>query len=303
MATRPSEEARPPQPLDDVMLAMDVVDTLRRRERLVSQELDSEGRAESLMQRLRTIYAQQGIEVPEHILEEGVAALKQDRFTYKPPGEGFATRLARLYVTRNRWGKLALGALVAILVLLASIQYVFVAPTAAFPGRLADAHEQAARLAVTSHARTTVDQLLSVGEAALSNDDNEGAKRAIEGLGTLRLVLVQEYTLRIVNRPGERSGVWRVPDVNAQARNYYIIVEAIDATGEAVAVPITSEETGTTETVKSWGLRVDAATFNAVAEDKNDNGIIENIQVGEKSRGHLRPAYTLRTTGGAITRW
>ena len=31
-------------PLDDVMLAMDVVDTLRRRERLVARELDEIGR-------------------------------------------------------------------------------------------------------------------------------------------------------------------------------------------------------------------------------------------------------------------
>ena len=36
------------KPLDEVMLAMDVVDTLRRRDRLVQRELDVEGREQKL---------------------------------------------------------------------------------------------------------------------------------------------------------------------------------------------------------------------------------------------------------------
>ncbi|MGB5297749.1 MAG: DUF6384 family protein, partial [Thiogranum sp.] len=75
-------EPKPKQPLDDVMLAMDVVDTLRRRRRLVERELDAEGREQDLKQRLRKIYTAQGIEVPDHVLEEGVAALKEERFVY-----------------------------------------------------------------------------------------------------------------------------------------------------------------------------------------------------------------------------
>ena len=63
------------RPLDDVMLAMDVVDTLRHRRKLVARELDETQRDEQLLDRLRKIYAAQGIEVPDHILMEGVAAL------------------------------------------------------------------------------------------------------------------------------------------------------------------------------------------------------------------------------------
>ncbi|MGB5744091.1 MAG: DUF6384 family protein, partial [Sedimenticolaceae bacterium] len=57
-------------PLDDVMLAMDVVDTLRRRDRLVARELDEAGREADLKQRLKGIYAQQGIDVPDHVVEQ-----------------------------------------------------------------------------------------------------------------------------------------------------------------------------------------------------------------------------------------
>ena len=105
-----------PQPLDDVMLAMDVVDTLRRRRRLVERELDAEGREQDLKQRLHKIYATQGIEVPDHVLEEGVAALKEERFVYSPPPESLATRLASLYVRRASWGKWVMASLAGLLV-------------------------------------------------------------------------------------------------------------------------------------------------------------------------------------------
>jgi hypothetical protein len=55
--------------------------------------------------------------------------------------------------------------------------------------------------------------------------------------------------------------------------------------------------------VEIWGLRVDEATFRAIAEDKQDDGIIERDRFGTKSRGELQPRYEIPTTGSAITRW
>ena len=92
-------------PLDDVMLAMDVVDQLRYRERLVQRELDSEARERQLLERLREIYAGQGIEVPDEVLRRGVEALAEDRFGYSPPAASLQVRLARLYVSRGTWGR------------------------------------------------------------------------------------------------------------------------------------------------------------------------------------------------------
>jgi hypothetical protein len=43
-------------PLDDVMLAMDVVDTLRHRQDLVVRELDADTREKNLVDKLREIY-------------------------------------------------------------------------------------------------------------------------------------------------------------------------------------------------------------------------------------------------------
>jgi len=72
-------------PLDDVMLAMDVVDTLRHNQDLVARELAGEARETQLIDKLRQLYHQQGIEVSDAILKEGVAALSESRFVYTPP--------------------------------------------------------------------------------------------------------------------------------------------------------------------------------------------------------------------------
>ena len=290
-------------PLDDVMLAMDVVDTLRRRERIVRKELDEAGREEDLKERLRRIYAAQGIDVPDHVIEQGVAALKEERFTYKPPPDTLSTKLARVYISRGGWGKWVAG-IAGAGVLAGGINYfAVVAPNAALPDRLVERHGEVVALAKTDNARTVAGQILAAGQAAVRNEDKERAREALEDLDGLQSTLEQEYTLRIVNEPDQQTGVWRVPDLNTQAKNYYIIVEAVDPSGRVLEVPIENEETKETERVNAWGLRVDQATFNAVANDKRDDGIIERDRFGFKERGAIRPSYEMQTTGGAITRW
>lgn len=290
-------------PLDDVMLAMDVVDTLRRRERLVQRELSDLDREQDLKERLRKIYRTQGIEVPDQIIEEGVAALKEDRFLYKPPAERFAVKLARLYVNRGKWGKWVLGG-IGVLVLAWTLNYfLLVAPDASLPDELAMAHSQVLEIVESGNARESAARLLNAAKAALRGQDTDAAREALRALQDMRTSLEQEYSLRILNQPGEKSGVWRVPDVNTRARNYYIVVEAIDPTGRVLSVPVTSEETGTIERVTKWGLRVDEKTFNSVGRDKQDNGIIERDRFGYKKRGYLEPEYEMRTSGGAITEW
>jgi hypothetical protein len=82
-------------PLNDVMLAMDVVDTLRHNQDLVARELNGEAREAQLIERLRALYHQQGIDVSDAILREGVAALGESRFIYEPPKPSLGTALAR----------------------------------------------------------------------------------------------------------------------------------------------------------------------------------------------------------------
>lgn len=291
------------QPLDDIMLAMDVVDTLRRRERLVKKELDEEGRHEDLKERLRKIYAAQGIEVPDHVIDQGVAALKEERFTYKPPPDTFSTRLARIYVKRNKWGKWLLGG-IAVPAIAGLINYFTITlPNAGLPDELKSLHNEVVQMAKSDNARQTADSYLAAGQSALASDNTDRAKATVTELQSLRTSLQQEYTIRIVNRQGVKSGVWRIPDINTSAKNYYLIVEAIDPSGNTLSTNILNEETGKNSTVDIWGLRVDKNVFDRVARDKRDDGIIENDRMGYKERGYLIPKYEMKTSGGAITTW
>jgi len=129
------------------------------------------------------------------------------------------------------------------------------------------------------------------------------ARAAVDELSALRERLEHSYELRIVAGDNVTSGVWRVPDANTRARNYYLIVEAVDPGGRALTLPVTSEETGRVERVSSWGLRVDEATWERVRADLADDGILQERLVGRKASGELEPTYTVPTTGGAITRW
>src|SRR5690606_38464120 len=105
------------------------------------------------------------------------------------------------------------------------------------------------------------DALFTDGQAALARGEHEEARRAAADLAALRARLEQEYELRIVSRPGELSGIWRIPEDNPDAQNFYVIVEAIDAEGRALTLPVRNEEDGRIYQVDKWGLRVNEPTF------------------------------------------
>lgn len=307
--------ARPAAPLNEVMLAMDVVDTLRHRQDLVTRELDGAAREAQLIERLRTLYRQQGIEVPDHILKEGVAALAESRFVYEPPPPGLGTTLARLYVGRKSWGRPALAVLVVLAVAAAGYFGVWRPYQASQveQARLELAEGLPAQMDAlyqTIYDETKVQQAVVEAEAyrargkALAAEGNRaGAEAEVDKLVALRDRLRQEYVLRVVNRSGVQSGFWTFPEINTDATNYYVVVEAIDPDGTALSLPILNEETGETETVAMWGVRVPERVYNAVAADKQDDGIIQANEVGRKSDGFLDVEYLMPVLGGAVTRW
>jgi hypothetical protein len=294
-------------PLDEVMLAMDVVDTLRHRERVVERALSADAQDKELVARLKEIYAGQGIAVSDEILERGVKDLRENRFVYTPPAPGAGVTLARLYVSRGRWGKplfLIVGVVAAVLI---GYQLLVRGPAeariAALPAELEQAYAAVVAESEAPAVETRADAARRDGQLALERDDYGAARAAIAALDGLHATLLQQYELHVVSRPGELSGVWRVPDANPGAQNYYLIVEAIDADGKRLTLPIRNEEDGKTYRVSRWGQRVDEATFRAVAADKQDDGIIQNDVVGVKQRGDLAPKYRAGVLGGAITKW
>jgi hypothetical protein len=304
-----------PQTLDELMLAMDVVDTIRHRELLVARELAQGDRDEALKARLREIYRGQGLEVSDAAIEQGIKALKESRFVYVPPAPGVGRSLAMAWVRRRIIGRWV-GGIAAVCVSLWAIGYFGFE----LPRQRALAETQLALtqnlprelLAVAQSVRVEtkdaavlaqVDGFERDGNAALARGDVVGARASIAALEELRARLVSTYVLNVVSGESDTSGVWRVSTVNPGARNYYLIVEAVQADGQLLPVNVLNEENGKSATVTRWGVRVPEAFFNDIRRDKLDNGIIEKNPIGRKLRGELDPRYTFPKEGGAITSW
>ena len=302
-------------PLNDVMLAMDVVDTLRHNQDLVTRELAGEAREKQLIDKLREIYHQQGIEVSDAILKEGVAALGESRFVYTPPKPGLGVTLARLYVGRKRW--LPAGFALFLLLLVGFGGYFLVWKP------YQDNQAEQARIELAEKLPAEMDALYQAifeetkvqsatrdaeaarerGKHAAAEGNRAAALQAIADLTQIRDTLRQEYQLRVVSRDGVKSGFWTFPEINTDATNYYVVVEAIDPHGAALSLPILNEENNVTETVNIWGIRVPESVYRSVEADKRDDGIIQRNIVGIKSYGYLDPEYLVQVLGGAVTRW
>jgi hypothetical protein len=304
-----------PQTLDELMLAMDVVDTLRHNDTLVTQELDETRREADLIERLRSIYKSQGIEVPDEVIRQGVAAIKEDRFVYVPPKPGLGVSLAKVWIARKKVGKVIGAAAVALGLGTGGWWFGVEQPrrdeitqlelqfTQALPRGLTQGHQEAMAEAKVDSARARANQVLADGQAAIRRKDAVAGRKAISDLEALRSTLVQEYSLRIVSRPGESSAVWRIPRNNPNARNHYAIVEAVDANGRVLSLPILSEENAQTSSVTKFGVRIPETTFQSIAQDKREDGIVQRNRLGEKRRGELDVTYIMPVLGGFITQW
>ena len=308
-------EAQKPQTLDELMLAMDVVDTIRHSELVVERELSQGDRDAALKQRLRNIYQGQGIAVSDATIEQGIKALKEQRFAYSPPGPSFGRSLAMLWIRRVTYGRW-IGAIAIAALALSGINYFgFVVPREqALQEMQADLSDRLPKqlLQIAGAARVEtkdpavlaqIDGAVRDGQAALARGDVERARGAVGTLGALRDRLVQVYDLKVISRSGVSSGVWRESRTSAGARNYYLIVQAVTPEGEVLSLPITSEETGKSSVVETWGVRVPEAFYEMIKADKLDNGIVEQDRIAHKARGQVEPRYEFSKEGGAITSW
>lgn len=415
--------------LTDVMLAMDVVDTLRHQDSLVERALNAEERERALIERVRKTYASQGIEVSDEVITAGVKALKEQEFVYSPAPAGLKTKLLTYWVRRRSVarGSSIVAALAAIIgggwygfvelpenrqlvesverlnvgILNASVDVktldqrrvqlgralktasagnvpgavqagfkrenaaaenhlnaaarqlegaselaqspsaysadnygrlggagqrqlnqqtaALTAVTTALdsaesaigrlermrglPGELKLLRDEAIGLAIASEVDQRISSDYDRALASLRQGDVASAESAADAMKGSIAMLSSEYTLSIVSRPDEMSGVIREPPNNRSASNYYLVVEALDRSGSPVSVAVRSEEDGRTRTVSRWGIRVEESLFNRVRADKQDDGIIQNRIVGAKERGFLKPRYQVPTSGAAITSW
>lgn len=174
---------------------------------------------------------------------------------------------------------------------------------AALNERLAQLKADGLATGVTGEDRKRFERALEQAARLIRVETLAEAGPALDEVSQLVGLLSQTLVYRIVNRDDERTGVWRYNEKTNGGRNYYLVTEALDEAGNAAELPIRNEETGKEERISVFAVRVPEATYNRVAADKQDNGIIEDDQIGSKPRGSLSPRFRMPATGGYITQW
>jgi hypothetical protein len=294
-------------PLEDLMAAMDVVDTLRHDQNIAERELDGDGRRQRMLARLRKLYAAQGIDVPDRVLEEGIDALEQERFKYQPVKPSWRTKVAHLWVSRSRWGKP-----IGFLAIVASAFYGYYFFSEVLPERNLRANLPAtvnsvfSGIVAVAKNPEVIDQakiLSAKAYQAIDQANYDEAKAVIVTMQGVKSQLVLNYSIRVISQPHQNSGIWRNPPNNPTGKNYYLIVEAIGTDNQVLELSINNQENNTAALKKKWGLRVSEETFYKVAADKRDDGIIQANTVGKKEVGYLQPVFNIPTSGATITQW
>ena len=293
--------------LGELMLTMDVADALRHAPEY-AHDPDAIGK-------LQQLYAGLGLAPSGAVLADGIAAYKANRFAYRAPKKGFGAALARFYVGRRLWQRPLWTGLLMLAV--ASGGYFLVYR----PYRDAQVEQAQLDLAQTmpaqmdalystifdetkvQQAANDADALRDNGKAAAAKGDRAAAEAAIAGLTSIRDTIRQDYRLSIVNPADRKWGFWTFPDDNDEATNYYIVVEARTQDGTSLSLPIRNEQTGKTDTVSTWGIRVPEDVYRSVESDAADDGVIQRGVVAIKQFGFLEPDYLIDTLGGAVTRW
>ncbi|MDR3471438.1 MAG: DUF6384 family protein [Devosia sp.] len=303
-------EAADAASLSDDMLTMDVADTLRH-----GIDVPAGASDDALIGRLRAIYLQQGIEASDAVLREGVEAMLDGRFVYVPPARRLAWVAARLYVARHKWGPPVFALALALAVGLGAYFFGYrpyrasqaeqarLELTQSLPAQMDALYQTVFNETKVQSAAADADDMRTRGKEAAARGDRSGAERAVAELEALRDRLQQTYTLRVVDKEAVKPGFWTFPPNNSEATNYYIVVEAVGASGSVLSLPVTSEETGQTQTVSSWGLRVPQTIYEAVMADKQDDGTIQHAIVGFKQEGFIDVDYAIPVLGGALTQW
>ncbi len=255
-------------PLDELMLAMDVVDTLRHKELMLAREVEADDREQRLLARLREIYTGQGIEVSDDVLKQGVAALQEERFSLQGPQPKLLA-LAREAVCNARAvgqvGDDRRGCRRA-------------RRSPASSSASADRSCARRRLCRAScrvrtkrwsprrrTARACEGRAASWRDGKAQIDHHDLGKRARPSARCTRSMRSLRRAVRAEDRAAARRAQRRVARAGRQPARAQLLRDRRGRraqTGRQLTMPIRSEEDGKTQRVSAWGLRVDEATFN-----------------------------------------
>lgn len=139
--------------------------------------------------------------------------------------------------------------------------------------------------------REHVDSLAIKGMNAVKMLDIPTASSVSDEMTRTANYAMIPLTLRIVDRAGVKSGVERRYKPSG-GKSWFLIVEALDAAGNIVPVPVESTETGVRKNADKFGIRVSQEEYQRVKEAKMRTGHVEQRDIGFKPANALAFTYS-----------
>jgi len=280
--------------LEELTRILDVAAALRKEQAVVEHQLNLDEVKAKLRERLLEAARVSGDTVTAEQVDAAVRQYYEQLHEFAEPPRGWRTAAAHAWVRRGPILATAAVVLAAVL----SVWGLFSAGM--LPGETRDlklATQQYSQLDETVKAiesitgdPATLEQAraaLATAEGYLQQRDGASIEALSSEMEALARVLAAEYSVGIVSEPGQRSGQQRdyTDDQGTRVSGYYVIVEARDARGKPVAVPILNRETGQVELVSRWGEQVPQEVFERLAADKQSDGVLDETGFAVKHRG------------------
>ena len=300
--------------VEDLVRIMDVASALRREREIAEAQLTIDVEKERIRKRLQETAAITGEAVTAAEIDAAIDVYYGSLHRFEEPARGVKWFLAHAYVRRGA----AAAAVGVILVAAAFFWWGFLSPWAPFSGtgRSAILAEQidaaGARVEAVADDPGVAPQLVRLREEARvlsEQSDADGLGRILAQVESIEERLNAEYSLRIVSRPGEKSGVdsYFVDESGKRLSGYFLIVEEIGTGGERRRRAVTSVETRKSRQVSKWGERVPRSVYEAVKQDKQSDGVLDRDIFARKLRGRLDEDIVLPGVDPAqraqITEW
>ncbi|MEM7201942.1 MAG: DUF6384 family protein [Planctomycetota bacterium] len=317
-----------PQSLPELLRIMDVATALRRERETAAAQLDLDQTQGRLRERLRATADATGEPVTDAEIQAAIDQYFRTLHRFEEPPRSWRTVLAHLYVRRGA----VIGATAALLAVGMLGWWLFGSSAGPWSSagrearqaarqqseldrawaRLGDHYAAVIALAKDTNARAEAERLKANADELHRLGARDRLDEITAQLQALHARLDIAFEIQIVQRPDERSGIPRYyEDENGKrVSGYYVIVEAVDATGRRLRRLVHNAEDGEKRRVQTWGEQVPKAVWDRIAADKRSDGVLDEKLFAMKRRGALDEEIVLTGTDGKplvrgrqITEW
>ncbi|EEF60002.1 DUF6384 family protein [Pedosphaera parvula] len=140
-------------------------------------------------------------------------------------------------------------------------------------------------------------------EVQVAGDDTRLLNHVGDDIQKTTQWIAKDYTYRIVMRQGQKTAFVRT-EHDSGAKAYYVIVEAIDAFGQAAEKPVIDRENQKVTSTRMWGEEITAEDYEQIKSEKLKKATLSQPIFAVKPAGYEEPQdFNYHAQHRQATRW